>query len=903
VKFDEVFKTAFGKSDDPDFRPFEYQRRLACGEQPSTDPLQPFNDSTLQPPQADWLRSGTECKSRLINIPTGLGKTAAVVLAWLWNRVQQKRTEWPRRLIYCLPMRTLVEQTRDNVRDWLKNLGLTEQVAVHIVMGGENASDWDIHPEREAILIGTQDMLLSRALNRGYASARARWPIEFGLLNHDCLWTLDEVQLMDVGLATTAQLQAFRRDDQLAQKHLRPCATWWMSATLRPEWLESTDTKPMIAALRENVQRVFPKERQGGVWTVSKPCSLLPVKDVKAWAGRAWETHLASSGCEHGRITLIIANTVRTARELHAALLALQKKAKRQLVELRLIHSRFRGIERRAWRESFLARSACNATADRIIIATQVVEAGVDISATTLFAELAPWSSLVQRFGRAARYGGTAQVFVVDRNPSEKAALPYQLSELKAARAALAYLPNASLAGLSAFEAAHTELLPGLFPYPPTHLLLRRELDELCDTTPDLSGADLDISRFIRSGEERDVTVFWRDVEKAPDHRIKPLREELCAVAIGEARDWLTSDGVKNKAWVWDYLDGDWRACRRDDIYPGQTILVAHSAGGYDVQKGWTGAADDRAFSVADTMLSPTDRRVADAAEESEATSQRAWESIAVHGDHVARVVGEIAAALGLPDTLSELLKLAARWHDLGKGHPAFQGCILREAPQHPGTNDIAKAPPSAWRSKRELYKLPDGEQRRGFRHELATTLALFAVLERHNSQHSALLGPHLSLLEALGQMALDGAPATSPTPPEQEILDLDQPSFDLLAYLDCAHHGKVRGAWHAAPADQEYRTRDQRGLPIHGVREKDEIPALAVAAADGSAHVVPAITLHLEPARIGLSPRTGASWTERVAGLLRAHGPFTLTYLEALLRAADIRASRSSAEPSDAAG
>ena len=38
---------------------------------------------------------------------------------------------------------------------------------------------------------------------------------------------------------------------------------------------------------------------------------------------------------------------------------------------------------------------------DRIIVATQVVEAGVDISATTLVTELSPWSSLVQRFGAA----------------------------------------------------------------------------------------------------------------------------------------------------------------------------------------------------------------------------------------------------------------------------------------------------------------------------------------------------------------------------------------------------------------------------------------------------------------------------------------------------------------------
>jgi hypothetical protein len=32
-------------------------------------------------------------------------------------------------------------------------------------MGGEDAGEWDTYPEEKAILIGTQDMLLSRALN------------------------------------------------------------------------------------------------------------------------------------------------------------------------------------------------------------------------------------------------------------------------------------------------------------------------------------------------------------------------------------------------------------------------------------------------------------------------------------------------------------------------------------------------------------------------------------------------------------------------------------------------------------------------------------------------------------------------------------------------------------------
>jgi hypothetical protein len=52
-------------------------------------------------------------------------------------------------------------------------------------------------------LIGTQEMLLSRALNRGYGMSRARWPIHFGLLNNDCLWVMDETQLMGSGLWTS----------------------------------------------------------------------------------------------------------------------------------------------------------------------------------------------------------------------------------------------------------------------------------------------------------------------------------------------------------------------------------------------------------------------------------------------------------------------------------------------------------------------------------------------------------------------------------------------------------------------------------------------------------------------------------------------------------------------------
>lgn len=54
------------------FPPYEYQCRLACGE-----------GAALEKPQT----SGRPFDSQLTNVPTGLGRTTAAVLAWLWNRV------------------------------------------------------------------------------------------------------------------------------------------------------------------------------------------------------------------------------------------------------------------------------------------------------------------------------------------------------------------------------------------------------------------------------------------------------------------------------------------------------------------------------------------------------------------------------------------------------------------------------------------------------------------------------------------------------------------------------------------------------------------------------------------------------------------------------------------------
>jgi CRISPR-associated endonuclease/helicase Cas3 len=874
------------------------------------------------PPHA-WqqeLASDQICRDRLIRIPTGFGKTLGVLSAWL---ARSEDTRWPRRLVWCLPMRVLVEQTESEVRGALAKLGLLwggeadhrGLIGVHVLMGGINEGQWMMYPDERAVLIGTQDMLLSRALNRGYGASRASWPFSFGLLNQDVLWVMDEVQLMDVGLATSTLLQQFRRDDAAASKELRPARTWWMSATLQPSWLGvAPETKTLPPSLPQT--RIEAARREGVLWDVTKPVELVEVAEARL-AERVAREHIDAGRGQNGP-TLVVLNTVRQATALHATL---SSSPVLKGTDLRIVHSRFRGADRAAWRGDFLNRKACVGGVDRIIIATQVIEAGVDISAAVLITALAPWSSLVQRFGRAARWGGAAKVIVfdalgADEKVREKNALPYDVDELEAAAGALRRLADVSPRSLEAFEEDHAnrELVESLYPYDPKHLLMRHELEDLFDTAPDLSGADIDVSRFIRSGDERDLSVFWEHVDaKGGPHDItRPARDALCAVPFLGARDWLCGketssskkprlDG-KKRAWVWDYLDRHWRLVERKDLYPGAVVLVAADVGGYAAQTGWDPESKVPVTPVPPAELSPEDE--ADGSEDDEALSAiPRWQTIASHGKQVG-ASARTAATLIDDDRFGRLLDLAGRWHDAGKALAPFQNSIKQIA-GHPQRRDLAKALKEAWVPSRKMYpeeppastQAPRGKPRfrSGYRHELASTLALFAVLMRHNPMHPALLGPWRELFAAMGKevVAQDrvDVPATAL---EREILDLDAADFELVAYLVCSHHGKVRVTWHASPADQKAV---DDVLRIRGVRDGEPLPPVLLTAADGSAIELPPSTLRLDASAAGLNPVTGRGWTERVLGLLQRHGPFAIGYLEALLRASDQRSSHAPTE------
>lgn len=820
----------------------------------------------------------------LVTVPTGLGKTAMAVLGWLWRRqcsAQHVRKSTPRRLVYCLPMRVLVEQTRDCATAWVERLQeaklLRRDVKVHVLMGGEDADDWDIRPECDAILVGTQDMLLSRALNRGYGASRARWPIHFGLLNTDALWIFDEIQLMGSGLATTAQLEAFRRT--LGAVSGNRCNSVWMSATLRRSWLGTVDFAGELAGLSQ-LALADTDHCDNGIrqrWNASKPLrrARATMEDPAALAKEIGQAH------RRGTRTIVVVNTVRRACELHDRLVAhftaprapRGKKgsgAERLGVpgedgvapRIVLLHSRFRPLDRADRVEAALGPISDDGPGT-IIVSTQVIEAGVDVSAATLFTELAPWASLVQRFGRCNRRGELNDIASVSWiDVSERSAAPYELVDLKVARTTLARIEETGRAGDGVGPDALSALEIALH-HKHGQVIRRKDLVDLFDTTPDLAGNDIDVDRYVREVEHTDVQVFWRrwDGKTPPESIDVPAREELCAApAWGEwgFREFAVKGAGRGKVFRRDFLNGTWVGLSADgsSILPGQTYIVHADAGGYSPRRGW----DPKELASVEPVARVTPQLAAEKYDADGLSQTSRWQTVAEHTDAVCGELEDILSELDLTGPERAVLRIGARWHDWGKMHRVFQDAIASDGrpATMAGVDCVAKAP--GIRRDQSRGVISSGfwrpYARKHFRHELASALGML-----------------------------------------QKSVPIDDESRDLAAYLVAAHHGRVRLSIRSFPNEgrpSEGSSADAAAPRrfARGVWDGDLLPRADL----GGGIEAPAVSLSLEPMELGLceqAPFKGEpSWAERVIRIRDALGPFRLAYLEAILRAADERAS-----------
>jgi len=740
VSFVNLFQTAMGL----EITPYPYQAKLA---------------------EESW--------PDIINVPTGMGKTACIILSWLFKRLQND-PETQRRLVYCLPMRVLVEQTAQNARYWIENLvdsGIISQSkrpSIHVLMGGEIDADWDRYPEQDAVLIGTQDQLLSRALNRGYAISRFRWPVQFGLLNNDCMWVMDEIQLMGTGLATTTQLHAFR--DTLGT--VLPIRSIWMSATLQKDWLNTIDFALNNENLKEfelsteDTQHPTVKKRIEAKKALEK--AECPADKPKKIAETILDAHQKST------LTLVVVNTVKRATEIYKAV-----KDKSPDADLVLVHSRFRPADRKNGLEKLLAPPNQDGT---ICISTQVVEAGVDVSANTLITDLAPWSSLVQRFGRCNRYGldNKAKVIWLDIDLNKKGSeLPYMEEELRQAAVILRELADVAPCGLPSVSSRVDY----------DHVVRRKDIIDLFDTTPDLSGMDIDISRFIRESDVHDVQVFWREIPKEgpSEKESSPSREELCSVPVKELK------AIKDlEMWRWDHLEKRW--IRPTSISPGMTLILRRSDGRYSAEMGWTGNKTDIPEYV------QTGRQNEEANDDDRYVSS-GWQTLAEHNLMVLKEIKGILSECKLPEeSWEEALQLAALWHDAGKAHEIFQAAMIGDPPE---------ADTSVVWAKTDLRNVKYG--RKGFRHELASALAM-----------------------------------------------VTNKLSDLAAYLAAAHHGKVRLSIRSLP--HEKGPDDPTVRFARGVWEGDVLREVDL----GEDHKLLQTMIDLSYMEFGEGPQ-GPSWLSRM--------------------------------------
>ena len=777
-----------------------------------------FGQATGNAPYGYQGRLARDGLPAVVQAPTGAGKTG-IVLAWLWRRLNgPDPAAVPRRLIYALPQRSLVEQVAREAESWLANLGLTDHVALHVVMGGEGTSQrqWRLDMHRPAIVVGTIDSLVSKALNRGYGIGRATYPIDFALVTNGAHWVIDEIQLCPESTTTLRQLAAFAKAFGTAEPFGLTC----MSATVPETLLETVDNPAPTSA---DVLRIEPADRTGELAVRLAGRRMVRRLQVepgayKAIAGAVRERHQPST------LTLVVLNTVAAAREVY-------KELRSQPVPCTLLHSRFRGHERQRLVEKITGPPG---NADGIVVATQVVEAGIDLNAAMLVIEAAPWPCVVQRAGRCNRTGRIADAELCWLPPATHH--PYPEPDVSAAGAELEALEGAGVTGEDLLQRSVTTTDQAVA------VLRRPDLLGLFDTAPDLSGADLDIAPYVRDADDLDAQLAWAKWEPEPDARDgRPPAEAKAPPAQWRCRVPLTgvAELIKRNIAVWrlDQALGRWaRVSAADRARPGEVLVVAAKDGGYEPDTGFDPAARGpvlESFELvakADPATGAEDAFRAD----SGSVAQCQWVSLQQHSEETRAQAGALLTVLraDLQDKAGESVVTAAYLHDVGKAHPTWQNALCDLAPADRRVQIDTERP---WAKSGAVGRLRFAGNVT-FRHELASLLLVD--------------GPLRGLL-------------------------VGAPDSDLARYLILAHHGKLR-VQVRDPAEASQQT-------LLGLKQDSVEPVPPILGE-------PATELRVDLDQFALGG--GRSWTREVLALRDRYGPFVLAYLETVVRIADWRAS-----------
>ncbi len=446
-----------------------------------------------------------------VDIPTGLGKTAVMAL---WLIARARGAQLPRRLVYVVDRRAVVDQATEfadllcekldspEAADLKKALGLGDRSLPISTLRGQHVDnrEWLEDPASTAIIVGTVDMIGSRLLFEGYGVSRKMRPYHAGLLGADTLVVLDEAhlvppfeKLLEVIEQGANQFAARAETDR---KLVPPFKLLSLSATGReragsPFRLEDRD----IEEDKVVKQRLIARKTVGIV-----PANEEKVEDTLA--ALAWG--LANKGITPIRC-LVFCDKRETAENTKAAIEALAKGDKKlDRPEVKIDVELFVGARRVFEREGvatklkalgFIAGSAVSRKRPAFLIATSAGEVGVDLDADHMVCDLVAWERMVQRLGRVNRRGeGDAKIIVVlEPEPRPKKAVADVLSKSEAGR------NERDRKAIAAFEADREKSVAQTLAFrrPFDEAPLRRE-DGTIDASP---GALRDLKRRAASNE------------------------------------------------------------------------------------------------------------------------------------------------------------------------------------------------------------------------------------------------------------------------------------------------------------------------------------------------------------------------------------------------------------------
>ena len=278
-------------------------------------------------------------------------------------------------------------------------------------------ASWLDRPDIPGIVVGTVDQVGSRILFRGYGISRYRMPIDSALVGTDSLILVDEAHLAQAMVSTINE--AHRRDNN--NINVPPATIVQMTATSNRQ--PDSEKEP---GYDDNAQSNDSTQFDTYSIDIEKHLEI-PEAECRLNAPKKMSVQTANSGnivktltkksielldTEHNAI-LVVCNTVNRAREVYRALIerTLDADVKKFLnAEIFLLIGRSRPADRdllvSRLKERFgVHRSRELNAAPAILVATQTVEVGANLDADGLVTESAPWDCLVQRLGRLNRFG------------------------------------------------------------------------------------------------------------------------------------------------------------------------------------------------------------------------------------------------------------------------------------------------------------------------------------------------------------------------------------------------------------------------------------------------------------------------------------------------------------------